>query len=85
MSYRESEDLCGFLRKEWRNELGQPHRDSGPAIISYDLDGSIECEVFYISGKYLGSDKEGFWALWEILNEVERQASEILKYLSRYS
>ena len=85
MSYKEWEDLCGFLRKEWRNELGQLHRDSGPAIISYDLDGSIECEVFYISGKLLGSDKEGFWALWEILDEDGRQAPDILKYLARFS
>lgn len=85
MSYKEWKDGGGFLYKEWGNESYRFHRDSGPAYICYYPDGSIHWEAFYVAGKFLGREKEGFWALWEILTEVERQAPSILKYLARYS
>ena len=64
---------------------GLLHRNSGPALIFYNPDGSIESEEFYINGEFLGLSKKGFWALWERLTEVERNNSNILKYLARYS
>jgi len=64
---------------------GEYHRESGPALIYYNLDGSIEIGYFYVAGELLGDDEEGFWALWEKLTEVQRQAPDILRYLSRYS
>lgn len=50
MSYKEFKDDHGFLRKEWRNELGQFHREDGPAeIICYD-DGETLLKAFWLNG-----------------------------------
>jgi hypothetical protein len=64
---------------------GKLHRESGPAYIRYNTDGSIDLEEFHIAGEFLGIDNEGFWKLWERLDERQRQAPNILKYLARYS
>lgn len=85
VSYKERKDSFGFLYKEWRNELHWFHREDGPAYIRYNPNGLIMCELFYVSGEYLGSGEKGFWALWERLTEVERQATALLKYLAIYS
>ena len=113
MSHKEWIGFNGFPRKEWRNNAGEFHRDSGPAYICYYLNGTIMFELFYVSGvlhredgpaqisyypdcsiewenfningKSLGYNEKGFWALWERLTKVERQAPDILKCLARYS
>jgi hypothetical protein len=85
VSYKEWMCVNGFLRKEWRNKAGYLNRESGPAEICYEPDGSIEWEAFHIAGEYLGRDKRGFWRLWEILDERQRQDPDILKYLARFS
>lgn len=71
---------------EWETfwMAGLPSRDLGPAQTLYNIDGKILLEHFYIKGKHLGSNKKGFWGLWEKLTEVERQAPEFLKCLTRY-
>jgi len=71
------------LEQFWVN--GFLHRESGPAYIRYNTDGSIDWEEFHIAGEFLGIDNEGFWKLWERLDERQRQAPNILKYLARYS
>jgi hypothetical protein len=85
MSCREWIDADGSLYKEWTNKAGHLHRQDGPAQISYYPDCSIEWESFYIDGKFFGYDKKGFWAFWDQLTEVERQAPDIIKCLARYS
>ena len=72
-------------RREWRAEDGRIHREDGPAFICYYPDGSIKVEYFYINAKFLGTDNEGFWNLWERLTEEQRRATEILKCLARFS
>lgn len=85
MSYREFKDDHGFLRKEWRNELGQFHREDGPAEIICYNDGETLLEAFWLNGESLGYNKVGFWAFWNLLTEEQRQAPSILKYLARFS
>jgi hypothetical protein len=75
----------GSIRHQAFYLNGSISRKDGPAYIYHKLDGSIDHEAFYVSGKFLEIDKVGFWRLWEILNEVERQAPDILKCLARYS
>ena len=64
---------------------GNCHRLDGPAQIGYFGDGSIHWEEFWIAGEFLGEDEFGFWKLWDILTEEDRQAPALLKYLMRYS
>ncbi len=63
---------------------GRLHREDGPAQLRYYPDGSIKSEEFWFHGAFLGIDKEGFWALWGKLTEVERQSPSILKCLARF-
>ncbi len=85
MIHYEWKDFDGLIYKEWGNDNKEYHRESGPALICYYPDGSIKVENFFLAGKLLGSNKEGFWALWERLTEGGRQAPDILKCLARYS
>jgi antitoxin component YwqK of YwqJK toxin-antitoxin module len=64
---------------------GLRHREDGPSVINYSRDGSICMELFHLDGKFIGNDKEGFWALWDSLNEEERKNPKILNMLSIYS
>jgi hypothetical protein len=64
---------------------GVLHRKDGPAEIYYHTDGSILGEYFVVNNKRLGFEKEGFWILWETLNENERRNPSLLKSLLRYS
>ena len=59
---------------------GKCHRESGPAYISYYPDGSILLVVFYLNAKFLGTDKKGFWNLWDSLTEDKRRSPELLRY-----
>ena len=85
MSYFKWKDKAGYVHKEWRNELHFLHREDGPAVTYHYPDGLIGWEGFYLYGQFLGYDKEGFWAFWDQLTEVERQAPDIIKLLVRYS
>jgi len=67
----------------YKNNL--PHRMFGPAVISYDDDGSIIYSKFYVKGLLIGENKEGFWALWSMLSDDDRKHATILKYLVIYS
>jgi hypothetical protein len=85
MSYVEIKFNNGSFKRFWRDENGKPHREDGPAIIWNYPDGSIFEEDFYLHGKYLGENKEGFWALWDRLTDKQRNNPEILKCLARLS
>lgn len=52
MKYKEDIDSSGRIFKEWRNELGDLHREDGPAYIYYYEDGSLSIEEFRINGMY---------------------------------
>jgi hypothetical protein len=75
----------GSVRSEFFYIKGVLHREDGPACIQYNFDGSILSESFYLYEKCFGRGKVGFWALWDKLNNQQRQALALLKYLSRYS
>lgn len=74
----------GFKSEEfWYSGICQ--NKFGPAIIDYNSDGSILREEYRIGRFHLGNNKDGFWALWDILNEEERKHTSVLKLLARYS
>ena len=64
---------------------GLRHREDGPSVINYSGDGSICMEWFYLDGKFIGNDKEGFWGLWDKLSHKKRQNKNLLKLLVRFS
>lgn len=64
---------------------GNEHRKDGPAVIYYNYDESVSFEEFWVSGKFLGQGRLGFWRLWDKLNEKERNSIDILKLLSKFS
>ncbi len=84
MSYKEWKD-SGKLYKCYRNDAGQLHRYDGPSIICCHPDGWILFEQFWINGECMGSNKDGFWNLWDILSEERRRAPDLLECLARYS
>jgi hypothetical protein len=72
-----------IINEVYRNEEGLLHREDGPAINHYLDDGNID-EYFYINGRILGSDKEGFWNLWAKLPWEKKNNISILKTMLRY-
>ena len=54
------------------------HREDGPAV-EY-RDGS---KGWYLNGKSLGSNVDGFWELWDRLTDEQRGNTTLLKYLPR--
>jgi len=60
--------------KEWYIN-GQRHRTCGPAI------ETCEIKEWFLDGKYLGQDDKGFWALWDLLTDEERNSTDLLFYL----
>jgi hypothetical protein len=85
MTYEVLKFPDGSFRKQSRNKKQEFHREDGPAIIWYYPDGLIHLEVFYLYGKFIGENKNGFWALWDRLDDKKRQNQELLKYLVRFS
>lgn len=75
----------GSARAEEYSIEGMYHRLYGPAITWYHHNGSVQLEQFFRNGTYLGDEKEGFWALWENLNDEEKKHPNVLKYLAKYS
>jgi antitoxin component YwqK of YwqJK toxin-antitoxin module len=75
----------GSIKAEYFYINGKSHRELGPADISYYPDESIALEEFYLNGEFIGRDKKGFWALWDLLNHDQRQKPELLKYLAKFS
>jgi antitoxin component YwqK of YwqJK toxin-antitoxin module len=75
----------GPIEREVFFLYGMRHRIDGPAEISYYEDGSIHHEEWYINGNYLGEEKDGFWGLWDYLDNNEKKHPNILKYLTKYS
>lgn len=62
------------------------HREDGPARIWTNLnDPSYYKDEYWCRGMYLSEGKEGFWNLWNNLNEEERENPNILKLLIRYA
>jgi hypothetical protein len=41
--------------------------------------------IVFNDGKFIGNDKEGFWALWDKLSHKKRQNKNLLKLLVRFS
>jgi hypothetical protein len=69
--------------KRWyKND--QYHREDGPADISYDENGSIIYEAYYLTEKFFGTGKKGFWNFWEAISEKQRQNLTLLKHLLRH-
>lgn len=79
VSYREWKDDRGFLQKEWRNEARKLHRESGPAQISYYIDGSIRREKFYKDGSLNREDGPA-----SIYYNLDGSINEELFYLDGY-
>jgi antitoxin component YwqK of YwqJK toxin-antitoxin module len=75
----------GSIKAEYFYINGKSHRELGPADIYYNGYGSIHDEWFYLDGKFFGSNKKGFWKLWDLLNHDQRQKPELLKYLAKFS
>jgi hypothetical protein len=77
----------GTIKREEFWCRGRRHNIAGPAITCYNNDGSIFVEHYYINdvSRYLGSDKEGFWVLWDMLNKREREHPSILKLMLRHT
>ena len=61
--------------KRWWNLKGQFHRTDGPAVDW--INGGKE---WYINGKLLGYNNEGFWALWDTLTPEQKQDPILHKY-----
>lgn len=59
---------------------GIQHRKDGPALIDY----TFSIEEYIIYNKRLGFGRDGFWALWETLDESERRNPLLLKTLIQY-
>jgi len=55
---------------------GQLHRADGPAIEWYS--GGKQ---WYFNGKHLGHGDEGFWNLWNLLTDEQRNNTDLLYYL----
>ena len=60
--------------KEWWLN-GMLHRLNGPAVDRPNR------QLWYMNGKYLGSNDEGFWALWERLTDEQKKDPILLTYL----
>ena len=66
---------------EWANGTkgwytnGKFHRLDGPAY-----EHSNGTKIWYFKGKWLGSGDEGFWALWDLLDEEQRSDWKLLQY-----
>jgi hypothetical protein len=62
--------------KEWWLN-GKLHCTDGPA-----LEWADGTKVWYINGERLGGGDEGFWALWQLLNEEQRSSWKLLQHTS---
>jgi len=62
--------------RRWYNRHGLLHRLDGPA--SEWANGR---KYWYFNGHYLGSDDEGFWALWDLLTDKLRNNTDLLYHL----
>ena len=60
--------------KEWWLN-GKRHRIDGPAVEV--ADGTKE---WYFNDEWLGLGDEGFWALWELLNDEQRSDWKLLQH-----
>ncbi len=54
---------------------GKIHRIDGPAVEFGD-----NIKVWYFNGKWLGYGDEGFWALWDLLDEEQRSDWKLLQW-----
>jgi hypothetical protein len=62
------------------------HRKDGPARTWINVNNpSYYKDEYWYCGMYLSEGKEGFWNLWNNLNEEERENPNILKLLIRYA
>ena len=55
---------------------GKRHRIDGPAIVSVDGD-----QEWYLDDKFLGDNSVGFWALWDLLTDEQRNNLTLHMYL----
>jgi len=76
---------CGSIFTEIYRIHGENHRKNGPYYIIYSKEGLVRHCEFSINNRTLGINKYGFWALWEKLNNSERQHTNILKYMVMFS
>ena len=65
--------------KHWYKD-GKLHRADGPAIEW----GTVKLSTtWYHNNHHLGQDIEGFWKLWDLLNEEERQNVNLHMWLRK--
>jgi hypothetical protein len=85
MKYSEYKNSIGDTYKVWEREKSDGATDIWTSRIIYNYDGSIRYEEFRKNNCYIGYNKIGFWAFWNILDDKFRQEPNILKCLLRYS
>ena len=61
--------------KEWYNINRKFHRIEGPAV-----EWSNGTKEWWVNGKFLGNNDEGFWALWEKLTHEQRSNWKLLQW-----
>ncbi len=68
-------------------EEGKINRLNGPASSYFHYKGDLlfVVEHYFIKGNYIGSDKDGFWALWDLLDDDGRSSQNMLNLLAKYS
>jgi len=70
--------------KRWYKK-GKMHRDDGPAVLHINIDdGSLISFSWYLEGKFLGYEREGFFKFFSKLDEEKKVNKNILKYLAKY-
>ena len=57
---------------------GKRHRTDGPA--AEHADGSKE---WWVDGRFLGYNDKGFWALWDVLDNTQRNNISLLMHLPK--
>jgi hypothetical protein len=68
----------------WLNDTF--HRRYGPARIwTNKKDPDYYEDEYWHLGLYLGKSRDGFWKLWDFLNEEERKNPDILKLIASLS
>ena len=63
--------------KEWWVD-GKRHRTDGPAIVY--ADGTKQ---WCVDGRFLGYNDKGFWALWDCLDDTQRNNINLLLHLPK--
>jgi hypothetical protein len=67
---------------------GKSHRIDGPAKVYYHYNHTstiFVVEHYFLKGDYIGSGREGFWALWDLSDDEGKSSKNMLNLLAKYS